>query len=158
MLLLHCCVPKTPMKLAVAKPSSIAEQYVEAMSGFYLPALRKQSRLSLSDSVGSSCSSRRSSRNYQLLHQQQQQQQQQQQSTHRIHPLLVSQSNWTRNDARHRSSCNANGQREFATNLLDGNERSMWTAAAGANGRALNWIVFDLKAEHCISRLRIYSW
>ena len=30
----------------------------------------------------------------------------------------------------------------------------MWTVT----GQTLNWVVFDFKADHCISKIRIYAW
>ena len=35
-----------------------------------------------------------------------------------------------------------------------GDPNSMWTAP----GQNLNWVIFDFKADHCISKIRLYAW
>jgi hypothetical protein len=38
--------------------------------------------------------------------------------------------------------------------LKKGNPYSMWTA----QGSSLNWVMFDMKSEHLVSKIRVYCW
>lgn len=69
------------------------------------------------------------------------------------YPILKPNLNWTRNDHRFCSIPNIKKE-NTVTNLIDGNPSSMCTIP----GKGLNWIIFDLKAIHVISKIRIYCW
>lgn len=40
------------------------------------------------------------------------------------------------------------------TNLIDGDPHSM----CSFEGQTFNWVIFDFKSEHAISKIRIYAW
>lgn len=70
------------------------------------------------------------------------------------YPLLRPLSNWTRNDPKYCSSYIPGEKNDLVTNLIDGDPTSMWQAS----GHSLSWAIFDLKADHLVNKLRIYSW
>lgn len=70
------------------------------------------------------------------------------------YPLLRPQVNWTRNNQKFCSSYTPKAQFDLVTNLIDGDPTTMWRAT----GPALNWVIFDFKADHVVNKLRIYSW
>jgi hypothetical protein len=118
------------MKLAVIKPQGIAEQYIDSMKAFYTSAHKKPKFLNPN---ASSLKDIIHVPNY---------------------PLLKPQPNWTKNDYRFCSIYNLKANKDLVTNLIDGNPNSLWTAT----GKSLNWITFDFKAEHVVSKIRIYCW
>ena len=125
-----CYFLKTPMSLALLKPQSIATQYIEAMKGYYIVPHKTPRFINLNATSV-----------YELL---------------RVpnYSLLKPHLNWTRNDLKYCSSYNPNITTNTVINLIDGNPQTMWTAP----GPNLNWVIFDLKADHVITMIRIYCW
>lgn len=116
------------MKLAVIKPQGIAEQYIESMKAFYNAPHRKPKFLNL-NSLKETINIPK-------------------------YPLLKPQPNWTKNDYRFCSNYNPKANKDLVTCLIDGNPNSLWTAT----GKSLNWIAFDFKADHVVTKIRIYCW
>ena len=69
------------------------------------------------------------------------------------YPILKPNLNWTRDNHRFCSFQNVTKENSV-TNLIDGNQSSMWTI----QNKGLSWVIFDLKAIHVISKIRIYCW
>ena len=84
------------MKLALIKPESIAEQYIDAMKGFYLSDPKSAKFINIS---AQSLKELLKIPNY---------------------PLLRPQLNWTRNEFRFCSNLNPNSKTDLVTNLIDG--------------------------------------
>lgn len=87
------------MNLALLKPETIAQQYIEAMKGYYVVAHRRPRYINLNAH----------SLNELLLVPR--------------YPLLKPQQNWTRNDLKFCSSYNPNIRTNLVTNLIDGQLR-----------------------------------
>ncbi len=117
------------MQLALEKPGPISDQYIKALKEFYkLPHLSPKF-VKISSIVQNELSH--------LCN----------------YPLLTPLANWTRNEQKFCSSFNSY-KGELVTNLIDGDPTTMWCA----NGQNLNWVIFDMKADHVVNKLRIYSW
>lgn len=84
------------MSLALLKPSHIAQQYIEAMKGYYVAPHRRPRYINLN------------ARNLNEL------------LLVPRYPLLKPQQNWTRNDLKYCSSYNPNIRTNLVTNLIDG--------------------------------------
>jgi hypothetical protein len=100
------------------------------------------------------------------------------------YPLIKTNINWTRNDPRYFSGFKPNNMANLSFNLIDGIERFFRfipncllefyilnlyfcisssftgnpTSMCSFDATKINWIIFDLKSEYAISKLRVYCW
>lgn len=70
------------------------------------------------------------------------------------YPLLKPNPNWTKNDPKYFSGYKNKEKFGNIQNLIDGDPHTICTFGA----RSYNWVIFDLKSEHVISKIRIYAW
>lgn len=121
---------ETPMKLATDKNPRVPENFIQALKAFY----RKPHRIPKFINPKAK-------------------------TVHELikipkYPLLKPRSTWTRDDFRFCSTGYTHSKKNSVTNLLDGNLLTSWSVS----GRELIWIVFDLKADHTITKIKIYGW
>lgn len=69
------------------------------------------------------------------------------------YPLLKPNPNWIKNDPKYFSGYTSKETYNIQ-NLIDGDPHSICTFGS----KSYNWVIFDLKSEHVIAKIRIYAW
>ena len=122
---------ETPMMLALLKPLNTVDGYTNSLKAFYKTPHKMPKFINPN---ASTLNELISTPNY---------------------PLLRPRKNWTRNDFRFCSQGSPGTPTIHpVTNLIDGNLHTMWVVS----GNKYMWVVFDLKADHVITKIRMYAW